>query len=50
MTVAAIILIPVCIALAFAVFVADQVILRIKCEAVERGQAHVRDGEWEWKE
>ena len=48
MTVAAIILIPACIALAFAVFVADQVILRIKGEAVERGHAQVHDGEWEW--
>ncbi len=50
MTAVAIILIPVCIALAFAVFVADQVILRIKGEAVERGQAQVHDGEWEWNE
>lgn len=50
MTVAAIILIPVCVALAFGVFVADLVIMRIKGEAVERGQAHVIEGRWEWKE
>lgn len=50
MIVAAIILIPVCLILAFAIFIADLVIMQLKGEAVERGYAHVRDGEWEWKE
>ena len=36
--------------LCFALFCYDMIVMRIRGEAVERGQAHVCDGEWEWKE
>ena len=36
--------------IAFGFFVMDMVILRIKGEAVARGQAHVVAGEWGWND
>lgn len=37
--------IPSCV-----MIVMDLRMMQVKGEAVERGYAHVRDGEWEWKE